>query len=209
MEVAAETISGRHADLLLDYARGSLDTALSILAESFLVYSAEARACVCGLEAVGGVLVETICEPVEMRENSLDNVLDRIGAIREYDRPPVAHPADLGGDLSLPSPVRPILPPLKRGEDFWRRSGDTLVCRLSVPGESSLHLLKMAPGTRSATRAHNDVAFVLVLEGGFVDEFAAYGPGDLAIYDRVRHTLLAHSETGCLCLVAKTAGPHP
>ena len=71
-------------------------------------------------------------------------------------------------------------------------------------GTASACLLRMAPGGRVPAHRHTDSEMLLILKGGFSDEFGAYKVGDVASYEaHTPHHAVADRDGECLCLLVQ------
>lgn len=186
--------------LLMDYAAGALDEAVSLLLASFLTLSPEARRFVRQCEQIGGALMEEFCDPVEMAENSLHAVLARLDYEPQPDSPCRAEHED----PSLPHPVvRYMEVEYTSSRVEWRGTVTrTQFCNIRIKeSPRKVALLKIAPGTKAPHHIHNDMEMALVLEGALYDETGRYRRGDLFIADETITTRpVADREQGCMCM---------
>lgn len=208
-------------ELLLDYAAGGSDSALDLLIATHLSMSKGSRELCSMLEAVGGVLLETLDgEPLERvtAMSVLEEAERGVGAgamaisgvsrieTSSADGQALA-PAKFGGDAP-PLPLQAYAADYA-DEHAWRRLGwSVAAARLSVPDEGErAHLLWAKPGAAIATHRHIGREVVLVLKGAFWDQGVRFGPGDIAVgEDGTVHAPRIDDETECICL-AVTAAP--
>jgi putative transcriptional regulator len=204
----------RHAPdldlLLMEYASGTLDQAFSLVMASFVTMSPAARRHVERCEALGGMLMQHLCDPVSMNEQSLEAVLRRLdGCGAETNPCPDAAPAQALPEAErLPAPLRRHMQEQKTCRRKWKTVLPGLaVIDLPTPGCRHRALLaKAAPGTRVPPHRHLGMEISLVLQGGFSDEHGSYRAGDLVLYEAgICHSPVAHPEEGCLALVASAA----
>jgi len=74
---------------------------------------------------------------------------------------------------------------------------------LSHDGDTSLRLVKVAPGHVLPEHGHGGQELTLVLRGAFADGGKHYAVGDVAdICEAVEHAPSADEKEGCICLVA-------
>jgi putative transcriptional regulator len=95
-------------ELLLAYASGTADEAVSLIVATHITYCAICRAQAAKLEAIGGTLLQDL-QPAPLAAGALDSVLARLDQITPYERPRRAASRDgtpdvlrpyIGGDLS-------------------------------------------------------------------------------------------------------------
>ncbi len=187
-------------ELLLDYAAGSLREVQALLVASHLAYCAECRRHVSELEACGGVLLEEApVEPVS------DALLDRVMARLADAPPPAPAPVETPMPGLLPGPLRRAVG-AEPDRLEWVRivPGIHLSAWSMGAGTASACLLKMAPGGRVPAHKHTDSEMLLILKGGFRDEFGAYKVGDVASYEvDTPHHAVADRDGECLCLLVQ------
>jgi putative transcriptional regulator len=73
-------------DLLLAYAAGAADEALSLIVATHMTYCAICRLRGKKLESLGGALLQEL-PPAALDAGALDNVLARLDAVTPYERP--------------------------------------------------------------------------------------------------------------------------
>ncbi|MCW2238275.1 ChrR family anti-sigma-E factor [Azospirillum canadense] len=194
--------------LLIDYAGGALDEAVSLAVATHLALCPCCRLNVAEMEAVGGALLEEI-EPEAVDPTSLEAVLARLD-----EHPPLPRAA-APVRPSKPVPVPLIPEPLRRyiGDDPsrlpWTRLMRGMDCcdiplsrTLSGPpgSRSKARLMRLGPGVGPPHHTHRGIELTLVLDGGFTDDLGQFGRGDLSVADgSIRHRPVADEE-GCLCL---------
>ena len=183
--------------LLLTYAAGGLDAAMSLILATHLTFCARCRRLVAGQEQIGGALLEDI-PPVAMDSDALAQVMARL------DEPAAAEPHQPSND-NTPAPLRAML-----GRDLsdvrWRKMGPNLgYVNLYRQGPVAVRLLRGAPGTDTGRHSHHGMEYTLVLRGGYTDATGSYGPGDLQMASgELRHNPVADPEEDCLNLSVST-----
>lgn len=184
-------------ELLLAYAAGGLDAAISLILATHLSFCADCGASVALAERVGGILLDEIT-PVPMAADAQARTLARL------DRPatPKATPAS---NDNTPSPLRAYM-----GRDLsavrWRRMAPGLsyltLCRR---GPLAVRLLRGAPGSSVGQHTHRGTEYSLVLRGGFTDTTGNYGPGDFQTASaEVKHNPVADLDGDCVILAVTT-----
>jgi putative transcriptional regulator len=183
--------------LLLAYAAGGLDAAMSLILATHLTFCAGCRRLVAEQEQIGGALLENI-SPVAMDGDALARVMARL------DEPaaPERHPPS---NDNTPAPLRALL-----GRDLsevrWRKMGPNLgYVTLSRQGPVAVRLLRGAPRTDVGSHSHHGMEYTLVLRGGYTDATGSYGPGDFqAASAELRHNPVADPEEDCVNLSVTT-----
>jgi putative transcriptional regulator len=187
--------------LLVDYAAGTLPEAISLLVATHLTYCPDCRKEVQALEAVGGALLESL-PPAEVKTD-----FDRLLAQLNVPEPPRPE-APLAGEAWMPRPVRRALagiPSTPAKPLPWKRvTGALSEIRLAPPSRTPggrTRLMRIAAGGAMPEHTHGGTEYVLVLKGGFSDQFGHYLPGDLSISTADHtHTPIADTDGDCICL---------
>lgn len=189
-------------DLLLAYAAGSLDQAMSLLVASHLTLCPRCRDEVSRAEALGGALLDE-----QPPSGSLDHLLDAVLGRLDEPEPIVPRPAPITRPGSiLPRPLQHAI-----GGDLdglrWKRLGQGLEQALVLQsGRSRARLYRIAPGLRIPEHGHDGTELTLVLQGGFSDVNGHYLPGDIACADEdVVHRPTADRDLACVCLAVTDA----
>ncbi len=188
-------------ELLLAYAGGGADEAVSLIVAAHLAYCAACRRRSRELEALGGCLLQELA-PVPMASGALDAALLKLDGIKPFERPA----RQASGDCT-PSVLRPYI-----GGDLrdvrWRQVGPNLsYVPLFRRGAIRARLLRGVPGSETGAHRHAGLEYTLVLKGGFSDETGSYAPGDLQVMEGdMRHSPVADPGEDCINL-AVTTGP--
>lgn len=197
------------SDLLLRHAAGQLDAGFSLLIETHLALSAEARHLHAQFETLGGVLLDNL-PPAEVDSAALNSVLRLLAEDRPDPEPAPArsakHPPMPEG-FSVPPPLHLV----DMGAWRWIAPG-VRSARVALPksATSRAFVLEIAPGVTVPRHGHEGDEATCVLKGGFSDSDAHYGPGDIARADeRIEHEIIVDSEESCLCLVAMEGRTRP
>ncbi|WP_341705833.1 ChrR family anti-sigma-E factor [Ferrovibrio sp.] len=217
MHSAAAPILPEHhipAELLLDYASGSLGEAWSLVVACHLTLCPHCRAELAAIEALGGRLLEEM-PPQPMQPAGFAAIAARLGPqepapdmqekTRQQKVRPQPEPAAGGG---LPAPLRAYL---SGGVDRipWRWSGAGLHA-FALPVQKArggmASLLRIAPGTGMPRHSHAGEEMTLVLSGGFTDDAGAFRRGDVEIADgSTEHRPVAMAGEPCICLAVTDA----
>ncbi|NDA46286.1 MAG: transcriptional regulator [Alphaproteobacteria bacterium] len=189
-------------ELLARYALGSLDPALHTLVATHLQLKPENRRFVASLEEIEGRALEQ--SPVEAF-SARDRALERIFAIPESPRKPVAHLA--------PSALPPALSRYI-GMEFnsvpWRNRlpGVKEFVVEDIDGRSS-SLLLISAGRAIPSHTHEGTETTLVLEGAFSDISGHYARGDIAFADaEIDHKPIVDRSADCLCFAVTEGHLH-
>ncbi len=185
--------------LLLAYAAGGLDGAMSLILATHLSFCDRCRRLVARQEEIGGALLEDL-SPVPMTDGALDRALARLDE-------PVAATAPEASNDNTPAALRAVL-----GGDLsqlrWRKMGPRLAyVNLYRRGPMRVRLLRGAPGADVGQHTHQGMEYTMVLRGGYSDVTGSYEPGDFqtAAAD-LRHNPVVDPEEDCINL-SVTTGP--
>lgn len=196
---------GHHipAELLLDYAGGTLAEAASLALACHLTLCPQCRRDLAALERTAGELLDGIApQPAA----GFAAVADRLG---EQAPAPVAKPAQPKTTVMLlPQPLRNYLPG-DLDSVPWRWSGAGIQAHalpVSKARGGMASLLKIAPGAGLPLHTHHGNELTLVLSGGFTDENGAFRRGDIEVADPdVEHRPVAMLDQPCICLAVTDA----
>jgi len=186
-------------ELLLAYAGGAADEAVSLIVATHMSFCAICRARAAKLDAIGGTLLQDLA-PAPLAAGALDAALARLDGIAPYERPRRAASRD-----STPDVLRAYI-----GGDLrdvrWRQMGPRLsYAPLFRRGGVSARLLRGIPGADSGAHSHAGLEYTLVLQGGFTDVTGNYGPGDLQVMaDGMPHNPVVDPGEDCINLAVTT-----
>ena len=192
-------------ELLLDYASGGLNEAVSLIVAGHLHYCADCRKQLAVLEAIGGAILERV-EPEPISNSMLSSVMDRLGEPEPIDSLQLRQ-ADTDTDAKLPGVIRRYLGG-NLSQLAWRRLGRTFEeARLTAAGKAvKLALMRLQAGSVMPMHTHGGNEYTLVLAGGYSDAGKQYGPGDFDTRDATQeHQPVVDDDGDCLCLVALDA----
>jgi putative transcriptional regulator len=192
------------AELLLDYATGTLSEAWSLAVACHLTLCPHCRRELTAVEAMAGSMVEQIVpSPVSVQDFAA--IAGRLGPQEPARKTrPVADPD------GLPQPLRQYLGG-GLADVRWRWSGAGLqsfalpMTRQKKAG-GMVSLLKVAPGAGLPLHTHTGDEITLVLSGGYTAGDMAFRRGDVEIADpAVEHRPLAMLDQPCICLAITDA----
>jgi putative transcriptional regulator len=191
------------AELLLDYATGTAPAPLALLVATHLALSPESQTDVRTLEAVGGVLLDSLA-PVAPAAESWARILARLD-----DAPAPAPTAPRRSPSALfPAPLAALLPDDPTTLPWRKLIGG--VSEVALPVSDARYkaaLLRVEPGRALPQHTHRGSEHILVLDGAFRDEIGHYQRGDVSSSDEsVDHRPVADMAGPCLCLIV-TEGP--
>lgn len=193
--------------LLLDYAAGTLDEALSLIVATHLALSKSSRQFVRECEDIGGHMLAFDCEPKAMTAACLESVLKKIDTKEQptRDNGQSTSPASLYLDhITLPTPLSSVLSVQNLA---WHKFiGGMEFIDVMKCGSSKAQLLRIAPAIKTPDHSHKGLEVTLILDGAFHDETGDYHVGDLIVEDETTtHAPVSCPRQGCVCLTVTTA----
>ncbi|WP_029011269.1 ChrR family anti-sigma-E factor [Azospirillum halopraeferens] len=191
-------------DLLLAYAAGGPGGVKALLVATHLAFCPDCRRRVAAFEAECGAWLETL-PPSDGTDDGLTALLARLDDQPRSPAPPV--PASRRRTVPLHNPTIPEPLRSRLGgpvEGFaWTpvSEGVDLSVWSQADGGSSVCLLRMAAGHPVPPHHHTAGEMLLVLKGGFRDEYGHFVRGDVASYvGDSDHHAVADTDGECLCL---------
>lgn len=192
--------------MLLEYASGSCTEAREILVSSYMSFCRKTTRKVHHFESVGGILMDNMCNPVAMKTNSLDNVLDIIDGGKHKAQSQTAEKCA----NNIPEIIIQKLN--RKGRDLrWRRIYRGIrYCSIPMDCKKEIALLlKIAPGAKTPHHEHKGLEITLILDGAFHDDNRKYTAGEIVVSDaNTHHEPIADEELGCVCLMVTTEPVH-
>lgn len=192
--------------VLMDYAAGNMQEALSLLVATHLAMCPACREELREIELIGGALLQEMDTAAVVGEMPIGEPFT--AAEMPATKTTSDEPAALGSlSILLPRPLRDYV-----GDDLsaldWRsglRGVEECVLGSGPHGIKSA-LLRIEPGRQMPNHTHMGEEYTLVLQGGFSDQGGSYLPGDVAVADpSVTHRPVADDHEPCLCLIATDA----
>ena len=188
-------------DLLMGYAAGALPQAFDLVVASHVSLSADSRARLAGLEALGGVFLHE-GDGAPVADDSFERVMARING----DTPEPVAAVEVDADPVFPAPLRDAI---GGGLDAvnWRPVGMGVKQAIVHDDEhGTARLLSIPAGGEMPKHTHRGLELTLVLKGAFSDEHGRYARGDVeAAGEDDHHTPVADASEECICLVATDA----
>jgi putative transcriptional regulator len=180
--------------LLLAYAGGSSDEAVSLILATHMAYCGVCRARAATLETIGGGLLQDL-PPAPMSEGALE------AALAKLDTKPFERPVRSASRDGTPDVLRRYI-----GGDLrdvrWRPMGpDLSYVPLFRRGAVTARLLRGIGGAQTGAHRHTGQEYTLVLKGGFSDITGSYAPGDLQVMEGdMHHNPVADAGEDCINL---------
>lgn len=191
-------MSDRHLPetLLVAYASGAADEALSLFAACHLTLCPHCRDRLAHLDAVGAALFSELPGRA-LSAGSLDAALARL----DEPEPSPTPPPPAGG--VLPAPLRRLVGPLDHVRWRFNTPG---IWSVTLPIEGRVQspkLFWLKPGLRLPLHTHDGTERLMVLTGSYIDEGVPHLRGDISVRtpDTV-HSPLIGTEEPCVALVA-------
>jgi putative transcriptional regulator len=192
------------ADLVFDYAAGSLPEPVSLAVASHLALCSDCAEVGHAIEDVGGALLEVV-EPFDVADDALDAIMSRLDE-------PMAETTHTAAEVDQATRMvapQPLLPYLGRGFEYlaWRRVGRMFEqAELVAAGGFKAMLMRLKPGAVMPVHTHRGSECTLVLAGGYKDKGKQFLRGDFDFKDPSHeHQPIVDPDGECLCLVALDA----
>ncbi|HEY8696335.1 MAG TPA: ChrR family anti-sigma-E factor [Rhizomicrobium sp.] len=188
-------------ELLIAYAAGASDEAVSLIVATHLALCPDCRREVANAESAGGALLEDM-QPVHLSDAALPRVLSRLNGAEPKPAPRAAS----RNGFKAPEPLRSYL-----GGDLdqvrWRPVAKGLAYRpILKRGRTRAQLVKSAPGHGVSLHTHKGEEFSLVLTGGYTDANGHYLRGDLqTATPETLHHPIADGDDDCIILAVNDA----
>jgi len=190
-------------DVLLSYAAGELDDAMSLIVATHLTLCPACRKVAACADEIGGVMLEEL-PPTTMSPDALARVLARTEQTVDAADTPATDTTAPG--FVLPGPLRQRL-----GGDLdnvrWKHIGPGVKQYVIARRDNGAQarLVKMASGRKAMTHGHAGEEYTMVVSGAFSDAGMAFTRGDVEIAGTdVVHSPIADDNGGCVCLVVMT-----
>ncbi|MCV6586433.1 MAG: ChrR family anti-sigma-E factor [Marinibacterium sp.] len=194
-------------DILMAYSAGTLPEAFNLFVASHLSVCDTCRATVESYDAVGGALLDTASDGMDlvtgdmaMSAGALSAVMERIAQPPQSPAPRRRKPGPLPGPLQ--DYVGGGLEDVK-----WRPVGMGVRQAILPTSDAAIaRLLYIPAGTAVPDHSHRGTELTMVLQGAFEDEYDRFGPGDVEIADHdVQHMPVADISQDCICLAVTDA----
>lgn len=188
------------ADLLVEYAAGSLSLAPCISVTTHLQFCEHCNHSVESLKEIGGDIMQ-MGEAVPVSDDLLDRVLNCIDS-DEPAQPQKLQSTGSRDDVAhqLPPFVQELLP---EAELKWRKLSPSLRVAPITVGEDKyeLALHRISSGGKAPEHDHKGREITVVLKGSFSDEDGVYQPGDFIVREPGdKHRPFASRNNECICL---------
>ena len=196
------TIMHHPADeLLLRYAAGATNEAVSLVVATHLTLCPVCRRTVAQAESIGGGMLETGA-PVPLDGDALDKVLAHLD-----DATPRAPAPPAEGDMRVPAPLRSYIGGNFNAVHWSHIENGFAVKRLMKIGDTRVHLIRSKAGHDAGLHTHSGEELTLILAGGYTDVTGSYGAGDLhTATPETTHCPVADEGEDCVVL-AVSDGP--
>jgi putative transcriptional regulator len=189
-------------ELLLSYAAGATDEAVSLVVATHLALCPVCRRTVAKAESIGGVLLESGTS-VPLDGDALDSVLSRLDGATPL---PKTLKSASGNAPHVPEPLRSYI---GGGLDAvrWTKidSGIAFMPLLKI-GSTRVQLIRSRPGEGVGTHTHRGEEHTLILTGGYTDVTGHYTVGDLhSTTPEILHCPTADAGEDCIVLAVSDA----
>lgn len=188
-------------ELLIAYAAGASDEAVSLIVATHLALCPNCRQTVSYAESTGGTLLDDL-PPDPLPDAALDSVLARLD---EVD-PQVAPSTVMRNGFRAPEPLRSYLGGDLDGVRWINLSGGISYHPILKSSRSAAQLVRSAPGYGVSLHTHKGEEFSLVLTGGYTDPTGHYLRGDVQTgTPELTHHPIADEGEYCIILAVNDA----
>lgn len=187
--------------LLIDYARGALDEAHSLLVATHIALSPNAQRIVREYESIAGAMLQECCAPVSMCDEALQSVLARLDDCETEECKKAKEECRCADADILPECLRAYIDTSAESLPWQKaKAGVHLIHVETTCRESVAEIVRIKGG---AGLPYDHAAEVtLVLEGAFRDGTQIYSRGDVIILkDEGPCKPTADRKEGCIALV--------
>ncbi|MDQ2076804.1 ChrR family anti-sigma-E factor [Marinimicrobium sp. ABcell2] len=195
-------------ELLLEYAAGRTDWAVSICVAAHLHFCPSCREQVAKFNRIGGHCLEQ-ADKVDVPEDALNSVMAMIRTESRGEKAPnptKAAPAVKPAFQQLPPVIQKLIP--DSGKVRWSFVTPALKAARLETGQDKYEVCfhRIKKGGTVAEHDHNGRELTLVLQGRFSDENGTYSVGDFLMKQPGEtHRPTATLDQDCLCLSVQEA----
>ena len=200
------------ADMLVEFAAGTLDTAESICVSAHLHFCPHCRGTLHRLEQIGSHFMEKNCEAVsprptqtsvlENQETLLESVMAKIDAAG------IDEPAQTTSPKGQFPPLVNKLIAATYEKLNWRRLSKSVDVAGLKTGQNKFEvaLHRICAGGKTPKHDHRGLEYTVVLKGSFSDEKSVYKEGDFILRQPGdTHQPMGAQNGECICLSAQSA----
>lgn len=186
-------------ELLLSYAAGASDEAISLILATHLALCPQCRRTVANAEAAGGALLESV-DKAPLAPDALQSVMSRL------DEPVQKIASASRTPSNLPEPLRSYVGGDLEAIRWTNIAGGISFKPLFQRGAARAQLIRSRPGAGVGSHTHRGEEFTLCLAGGYTDETGQYARGDLqSTTPDIFHRPLADEGGDCIVLAVSDA----
>jgi putative transcriptional regulator len=190
-------------ELLVSYAAGATDEAVSLVVATHLALCPVCRRTVAKAESIGGAMLESGA-PVPLDGDALDRVLSRLNEAAPL--PATLKPVSARA-ARVPEPLRSYIGGGFDAVRWTKIDGGISFKPLMKVGRARVQLIRSKAGHSVGTHTHSGEEFTLILAGGYTDVTGSYAPGDLhSTTPEILHCPIADEGEDCIVL-AVSDGP--
>lgn len=198
------------SELYSAYAAGRLSPHFALMVETQAAIRADIRRDLDLSDAIAGAMLEDE-EPTVMSPNAFETALRAIDSMDKREEQAVRAAAGASAGLqellSLPEPLREKALEACEAQGWRRLTGGVQRLDLGSSPAVHAHLYRIDPGACVPRHSHHGDELSLVLQGGFSDGGASYGPGDIARQTPDdTHQPVADDDGPCLVLAVSEGG---
>lgn len=182
-------------------ASGRADAAVALFLDSAIAMQGLENAFA---EAFAGCSLESE-KPAGMSPDALARTLAKIDAYA-VDPPRPPKPSRLNELIAIPPALRQAVEDAEQAAGWSFAAPGIRQLRLGLSDDIQAEIIRIEPGTAIPRHTHEGRELTLCLTGGYSDERASYGPGDVAFADpTLHHTPRADADGVCFVLAITDA----
>ena len=186
-------------ELLLSYAAGATDEAMSLILATHLALCPQCRSTVAKAEAAGGALLEA-GDSTPLTPNALQSVMSRLDQPVQKIAPKPRTPSN------VPEPLRSYIGGHLDAIGWTKIAGGISFVPLFERDSARVQLIRSTPGAGVGLHSHRGEEFTLCLAGGYTDVTGQYARGDLqSTTPDILHRPLADEGEDCIVLAVSDA----
>ena len=188
-------------DILMAYSAATLPEAFNLMVAAHVSLCDDCRARLEAFDAVGGAVLDDICDSAAMSDGALAATMALIAGGAPVNVPRVARGAGV-----LPAPLQDYV-----GGDLdaiqWRPVGmGVKQAILPTSKDAAARLLLIPAGAAMPDHGHGGLEMTMVLQGAFIDSGERFARGDVEVATAdLAHTPIADIGEDCICLAVTDA----
>lgn len=192
-------------ELLLEYITGALTESWSLAVATHLSFCAKCRKDVSDMEALGGIMLESM-PTMDVRPAMMADILEKNQDAKLDDYSVVKNTTISERRRDIPAILQTYLGGTNNIE--WKKLGFGVTQNILPTSDNSaiVRLLKIPGGRSILEHSHNGPELTVVLSGQFCDQTGYYAQGDFQQTDEtIKHKPQTVGNEPCVCLSVTNA----